>query len=351
MTDMIHALYCDPPIAIARLGGSTAPLVAYAWAPHANPRNDDDTGIVPDWSLEVLPDGSLAPFLPQEVRFRDGPAIRPVCPFVEVWARMGEAGSDASTWRDAPLTEALLADSGLDLSALSFKVEARNAKAARRTGNVGLAYGLFPAVTVRGDHHDPVPLTAVSMPGSPVAMIPPGRGIPFGTVQICKPGRNPPAGTAPWPPEVDLEVVRLRFTPPAGLVYGPPEAAVPTPESPVPAVPAANAFLNGAAGWYRSDGAGGGFVNPSDTFDAFAFGRDVLSLGVVDDTCDARIEISLKVARPEAAVAPATANVLVGPPDFAPDRRPFLSIADDLNDRSAAGLARSAAMSGDEVEL
>jgi hypothetical protein len=47
MADIIHALFCNPPIAIARLGGSTAPLVAYSRAMHANPHNDDDTGIAP----------------------------------------------------------------------------------------------------------------------------------------------------------------------------------------------------------------------------------------------------------------------------------------------------------------
>jgi hypothetical protein len=37
--------------------------------------------------------------------------------------------------------------------------------------------------------------------------------------------------------------------------------------------------------------------------------------------------------------------VFVGPPDFAPDRRPFLSLADEINDRSADSAARTAAMS------
>jgi hypothetical protein len=41
MADIIHALFCNPPIAIARLGGSTAPLVAYSWMLQGNPRNHD----------------------------------------------------------------------------------------------------------------------------------------------------------------------------------------------------------------------------------------------------------------------------------------------------------------------
>ena len=39
---------------------------------------------------------------------------------------------------------------------------------------------------------------------------------------------------------------------------------------------------------------------------------------------------------PNAAPLTAHSSVFVAPPDFAPDRRPFLSLADELNDRSAA---------------
>jgi hypothetical protein len=57
----------------------------------------------------VLPDGSIEPHKPDLIRLRDGPPIRPVCPFIEIWARLGEPGSDPSIWRDAPLTPTLLA--------------------------------------------------------------------------------------------------------------------------------------------------------------------------------------------------------------------------------------------------
>lgn len=348
MAQIIRELFCDPPIAVARLGNGTAPLAAYSWVTSANPRNEDDTGIVPDWTLDVMPDGSVLPFLPDAVRFRDGNAIRPVCPFIEVWARLGEPNSDPATWRDVPLTESLLSSFGVGLSALTITVNARNAKVARRTGDRNLAYGLFPSVTLRGDQHASVELSASSPPGAAKPMIPRDRGIPFGSIQVMRPRPNPAAGTASWPPSIDLEVVRFRFTPATGAFYGPPKAATATAESPVPAVVAANAFLNEDAGWYTSDGSGGGFVVPADTFDFFESGGNAVALGVVDDTCDARIEVSLSLAP---AVSPALANIFVGPPDFAPDRRPFLSIADDLNDRSAAAAARSAAMSAEEIDI
>ena len=40
----------------------------------------------------------------------------------------------------------------------------------------------------------------------------------------------------------------------------------------------------------------------------------------------------------------------VGPPDFAPDRRPFLSTADELNDREADAAARNQALGDDDLD-
>src|SRR5216684_2914810 len=78
MAEIIQAIYCDPPIVVARLGGSPTPVVAYSWEESPNPRNDGDTVIAPEWSFEILPDSSVSPFKPDSVRFRDGPLIRPV---------------------------------------------------------------------------------------------------------------------------------------------------------------------------------------------------------------------------------------------------------------------------------
>ena len=119
MAKIIQEIFFEPPIVIARLGGSTTPLAAYSWAISPDPRNDDDTVIIPDWSFDILPDGSLSPFKPDSIRFRDGDLIRPTCPFIEVWVRMGEPGSDRTSWSENPLTEALLRAAGGDRSALT----------------------------------------------------------------------------------------------------------------------------------------------------------------------------------------------------------------------------------------
>jgi hypothetical protein len=349
VAETIQALFCDPPIVIARLGGSTTPLDCCVWEEPPNPRADGATVLVPDWSLTVLPDGSLEPHKPDAIRFRDGPLIRPVCPFIEVWARLGEPGSDPSTWRDAPLTPALLAAAGTDASALRFTVDARNTKAARRRRNPALAYGTFPFVMIRGDQHQPVPLQAVSPPGVAQALIPAGRSIPIGSVQVCRSLSGPPATPMAWPAEIDLQVIRVRFTPATGLFYGPPAAARPTNESPVPAVREDLAFLNPMAGWFGQQGAGNPSVVPGDTFDETASGSGI-SLGVVDDTCEARIDVTLQLPGVPRRSLTAHANVFVGPPDFGPDRRPFLSLADELNDRTAGNAARNTALAGDDLD-
>ena len=73
MAEQIQALFCDPPIAVARLGGSTTPLECCVWEEPPNPRADGATVLVPDWSLNVLPDGSIEPHKANTIRFRDGP--------------------------------------------------------------------------------------------------------------------------------------------------------------------------------------------------------------------------------------------------------------------------------------
>jgi hypothetical protein len=73
------------------------------------------------------------------------------------------------------------------------------------------------------------------------------------------------------------------------------------------------------------------------------------SLGVVDDTCEAHFEVSLQRSAGGAPLL-AKAVAFVGPPDFAPDRRPFLSLADELNDRTGDAAQRNAALSDAELD-
>ena len=346
MSPVIRSIFIDPPIAIARLGGSNTPQDAYLWVESPDPRSDGETTIAPTWSLTVLADGSVEPQKPDAVVLRDGPLIRPVCPFFEIWALMGEPGSAPETWTEAPLTPALLAQHRLDESAVTARVDAHNLKAARRTGNPNLGFGTFPPVEIKGDNHDSVVLFATSPTGARPPMIPKGRNIPLGSVQIMRSRPNPP--NADFRGEVDVEILRLRFTPGRGRFYGPPAAATAPRQPPFPAVDANNAFLEPRAGWAgaRMPASLRDVIQPGDTYDGAEQGSGNQigpALGVVDDTCEARIEVTLTPRSGDPMKA--FANVFAGPPDFGPDRRPFLSLADELNDRAADASARSAAMS------
>jgi hypothetical protein len=77
--------------------------------------------------------------------------------------------------------------------------------------------------------------------------------------------------------------------------------------------------------------------------------NSAVSLGVVDDTCG--VDVTVTLALPQTFKAPlvARANIFVGPPDFGPDRRPFLSLADELADRCSDAAERNAALSQKDV--
>jgi len=301
MADVIQAIFVTPGLAFARLGGSSTPQSAYDWVDTRAPRADGETTIAPAWTLAVQPDGSPQPFMPDSVAFRDGDLIRPVAPFYEVWARVGDAGSAQTAWRDVPLTPALLQADGLALAALQMKVTARNLKAARRAGNPQLAFGTFPPLTLSANNNSRVPILGVSPTTAPTPMIPAGRSVPLGSVQFLR--SMPQPNSEAWSSAVNVETIRFRYTPGTGLFYGPPEAAQAVPQNgrPAPAVRPENAFLDPNAGWRGTSTSQ--LVEPGDTYDVInqrqspdpnlpspGFGP---SLGVVDDTCEVHFEVSL----------------------------------------------------------
>jgi len=323
----IRRIFFTPSVAIARLGGSLTPLDAFDWG-LGDPHTVAETRIRPAWTLDVRPDGSVSPRLPLRLILRDGGLLRPVAPFFELWALAGDGASPADL-RPVPVTTELLAANGATTADLTFTVEAMNRKAERRSPRGGganpanLRFGTFPPVTLLGNDHREVPLLATSPPDAPRPMIPRERNIALGRLQVMRPVPQPAA--PPWPQEVRVDVVRVRFTPGRGRFYGPPAAAEPVAGAAFPAGAAERAFLDPSAGWFgapQSDR-----TQPADTFDESDAGR---SLGVVDDTCDARLEAELRLA---GVPLRCWANIGVGPPQYASDRRPFLSLADELNDR------------------
>ncbi len=348
MANEIRRLFVTPPMAVARLGSSTSAVEAYAWVDAEVPRYDGKTTIVPDWTLAVEPDGSVRPYMPTDISFRDGDRIRPVAPFFEIWASTGADGSSPDSWVDQPLSAKLLSDNGFQLADVVLSVSAANRKAARRAGNAALVFGTNTPMRIAGNDHGKRFIEGRSPP-STRPMIPESRNIPLGYVQVLRPSGN--AEGHPWFGDVDLETLRFRLWPAAGEFYGPPQAAEAKPElgRNQPAVDKANAFLDDQAGWYGASTLS--IVAPPDTYDSIDSntGSTGPSLGVVDDTCEVHFEVQL-VGQAGEDVRPGRAVAFVAPPDFAPDRRPFLSVADEFNDRSGDWVERNDALDGDELD-
>jgi hypothetical protein len=316
----IEQIFFLPPMAVARLGGSDHPVDSFNWIEDPSLHGAGLTVIDPAVTLEVQQDGSVRPFIPSTIQFRDGNLLRPTAPFLELWARVSGV-QDLQ-----PLTTALLAQNAATLANMSYTVTAANRKAARRTGDVACAYST--SVTVLGNDHAPHPLLASSVGQRP--LVSPEHPIPLGSFQVIKPMQGSEAN-------VNLDTLRVRYTPARGLVYGSPSAVNGTDQETgrtFEIVPVANRILNPDAAWVTYNANETQFDNPepADTYDgADDNTRRELSFGVVDDTCDVIIEAVVVVNN--TVRLSAVARVFCGPPDFAPDRRPFVSLADELIDR------------------
>ena len=316
----IEEIFFLPPMAVARLGGSDVPLASFTWLEDPSLHGAGLTVIAPAISLSVLADGSVQPFLPAVVQFRDGNLFRPVAPFSELWVR--------SDGEEQPLTLKFLTDNGGGLDRVRYTVTGANRKAARRTGDPACAFS--GSIQVQGDDHGKRALLAssVALEASDEPLVPAETPIPLGSFQVIRPAMSVAMG-------VDLSVLRVRFTPARGEVYGPPGATSATdPDTgrSHPLVPKPHQILNPKASWMqytsndRSDS-----PEPSDTYDgADDSDRRNRSLGVVDDTCDVLLRAEVTIGR---RTLVATARAFSAPPDFAPDRRPFYSLAEELIDR------------------
>jgi hypothetical protein len=337
------AMFVLPPAAFGRLGGSIHPLDNYEWRADPSIHGASQTVIEPATTLDVSDDGTVEPYRPGVIRFRDGKNLRPVAPFFELWVRIlytpadaaGPGAPIAGTQQEVPLTQTLLHALGGTLGGLSYVVRVANRKAARRTGDDANAFEA--SIKVRGDDHEVRPLLAVTPPRpGQEPLVTPAHPIPLGSFQVMRPIRRAQL-------DVDLDVLRARFTPARGQVYGPPtaiDAQGTTTDAVFEIVPPANRILNPRASWLRYDGSYATYTNPEpwDTYDGADQDQNV-AWGVVDDTCDGVLEVSLVV---NAQRFGATARIFVGPPDYAPDRRPFASLADDLADRDEEPVSKDA---------
>jgi len=114
--------------------------------------------------------------------------------------------------------------------------------------------------------------------------------------------------------------------------------------------------LNPEATWcrYKPDPDTNSPPQPANTYDGESdLQINPLSWGIVDDTCEVLIHATLATGNP-ANLTPgntltASARVIVGPPHFAPDRRPFYSLADELADRDPESISLTDVAAGNHA--
>ncbi|MGH3873535.1 MAG: hypothetical protein ACRDSR_18825 [Pseudonocardiaceae bacterium] len=288
---MIRELRILPPLAIARFGAAATPLDNYDAV--VDPERPLSHRVLrPAQTLEVDVDSGeiVRAFVPERLSFTDNGMVRPVAPFLEVWA-LTDSG------RLEPLTTELVG-----AAAVRWRVQVANHKVFRRTGaeadKVDADSGEFSDHTRR-------PLTGAC------PNFWPDRTIPFGHVQYIKPTQAHPE-------------IRLRFTPAAGLVYG--AGRTPPPPGP-PADPNVRSVVYDA-----SRGTWLGYQDqPEPTITVpggiYASDRQGRSRGYLDDGCDGLVRVTVTV---QGATLSAYGRIGAGPPTYAPDALPIRTIADEL---------------------
>ena len=300
----IQELRILPPLAIARLGASSIPLAAYSLAiPKDNPL--DFRQIFPEETLEIdSATGEVARAeVPANIRFRDDEGIRPVAPFLEVWAIM-------ATDELVPLTQDLLVNEGLGLEAISWSVEVANHKVFRRTGND--ADRVTATVTNIVDHQ------AHQLFGNCANFLP-GKTLPFGSVRFIKPTNNFPE-------------IRLRFTPAGGFVYGASDQRYisNTKTETDPVLISERIIYDPKKGWlgFREPDVPT-LTNPGQIFAGYDDNGTQVSWGYLDDTCDGSVSVALNRKN---GLKPLEARAIIssGPPTFVPDALPIRTVTDDL---------------------
>jgi len=316
-----------PPLAIARLGSSDKPLENYELV------LEDPLGHRQIRAAETLrvdaSTGEISeayhPDTP--IKFRDGPRIRPVAPYLEVFER-----TDSDTL--VPLTTDLLAAEGLKPDDVKWTVTVGNIKAFRRTG---IEQDKIYASSTFSDH-DPHPLE-----GHCDNFLP-GKVLPLGSARYIK-------------PNVAFPEIRLRYTPAGGLVYGAADRRIKgmgvngpifEPDEVVKgriiydtAKPTATWL-----GW--KDPGKPTDTNPGQIYAGYQNDKnDHVSWGYLDDECDGIVAAELEVGGVKLR---AFARIGAGPPAFAPDTLPIRTVADELEQALFGPAVRPDDVSAEQVE-
>lgn len=292
-----------PPLAIARLGSSPEPLENYELVID-DPLDYRNIQPCETLRVDVATGQVVEAYTPSEIRFRDGDRIRPVAPFLEIFARTSDDVLE-------PLTLDLLRAEGLEPQDVRWTVAVANIKAFRRTGDVN---DKITAVASFSDH------MSHQLQGECANFLA-GKTLPLGSVQYIHP--------VPAFPEI-----RLRYTPAAGLVYGASTERI-TKDGPHGPMTEHDPVLGGriiydeTKGWFGYHDSG----KPSETNPGAIYANYIdkdgnsRSWGYLDDECDGIISVELSMGD---QTLRAYARIGAGPPTFAPDGLPIRTVSDEL---------------------
>lgn len=343
--ETIRRFFIGPALAVARVGSGRTPLDNFTLVAPAGANTADSTPeIRPALTLDIDDNGEIIAFTPRRIRFKapnkhGRPGFRPVCPWFELWC---ETEDDTGYRATRPV---LPDDFASGFAGVSWDIELANRKA-------------FGVTRSRGD--------IVRSPRTTIAPGDTSRHLLFGWSQDAR-GNEPPLVSRDKPiPLGALQAARphrqygfrVRFTPPSGQVFGPSDLAERLADhqrdsgggTPAPAWQHLGILrrerrddfliLNPQARW-----CGG---QPSSDADPIRVAPGLLRavaaqgtvlpggdlavpLGLLDDLSDGIIGCAFEHDGQAQRVC---ARVVVGPPDFTPDRRPTVAFSDALVDRA-----------------
>src|SRR5258706_2354163 len=110
---VIEQIFFLPPMAVARVGESDTPLDSFTWVEDPTQHGAGTTVLKPAVTLDVQPNGAVAPVQKTTIQFRDGNLLRPVAPVFELLGKV-QGQNDP-----VPLTSALLAASNGSLNGVT----------------------------------------------------------------------------------------------------------------------------------------------------------------------------------------------------------------------------------------
>lgn len=298
MKQTITEIKLFPPIAIARFGSSTHDLEGYTI------EIDEENPL--DYRKIVPHERSI-----KAIKFKDSEGkIKPVSPFLELFVCLA---NDVYV----PLTKKLLKKEKLSLIDLSITICMENHKIYRRTNDRNDI--IKSEVTFNGTEQG-----RIALKGSCENFIK-SAFVPLGFIEFIV-------------PTSDNDVLKLRFTPPAGKVYGPDDHYISKLiksgnlcadyEEYFKNLEESQRIYDSSKGsWcaYKEGGISSPITtNPSQIYSGYDLGDDHYSVGLFDDASDGYVMVQL------GTTTVGRATLITAPPTFAPDLVPIRVVTDEL---------------------